>query len=143
MIDKIKNLYTKYHEVVNYIIAGGLTTVINWVVYIIFISMGIQMTICNAIAWVVSVLFAFFANKIFVFESKTDNKISLIKELVLFFGSRILSGFVDIILPEQLCKMGLDMIIFGIEGIVAKIITNIIVIILNYILSKLVVFKKN
>ena len=95
------------------------------------------MVISSGLSWFFSVLFAYITNKLFVFESKTETKKSFIREIVSFFLARILSGI--------LCDVGtfaLMVNVFDINDIFSKIVTQVMVIIVNYVLSKLVIFKK-
>ena len=134
----IKGLYFNYKEVVNYLVFGGLTTIVNFVTYYIFARMiGIDEVVSSALSWFFSVLFAYITNKIFVFDSKTETKTQLIKECVSFFLARILSGI--------LCDVGtfaLMVKVFNINDILSKIVTQVMVVIVNYIFSKFIVFKK-
>lgn len=142
-MNKIKNLLIKYKEIITYVIFGGLTTLVNWVVYTLLVnctSAGI--TISNAIAWVASVIFAFVTNKIWVFESKSFKPTVLIKEFISFIASRVVTGFFEIAGVPLLVKIGMDQTIFGIKGMAAKLIVSVVVIILNYVFSKLIVFRK-
>jgi len=136
MIKKIKDLYLRYREVVNYLIFGGLTTLVNFVVYFIAKWIGIEEWISNALAWIIAVIFAYITNKLFVFESKTTEKKEILKEISSFFACRAFSGILDIglfwLLVEKL----------GFNDVIIKIILQIIVILLNYTFSKLWVFKK-
>lgn len=136
MIKKIKDLYIKYKEVVNYLIFGGLTTLVNFIVYFIAKWIGIEEWVSNSIAWIVAVTFAYITNKIFVFESKTAHKKEVIKELLSFFVCRAFSGILDI----GLFWLLVDRLEFN--DIIVKIILQIVVILLNYIFSNLLVFKK-
>lgn len=135
---KIKELYLKYKEIINYIIFGGLTTVTNFVVYFICTKLfSIDEVISNGIAWFLSVLFAYITNKIFVFESKKNGFKEIIVEMSSFFLARVLSGIC--------CDVGtfaLMVKVFAINDVIAKIVTQIMVIVMNYVLSKLVIFKK-
>ena len=135
---KLKELYLKYKEIINYIIFGGLTTITNFVVYFICTKLfSIDEVISNGIAWFLSVLFAYVTNKIFVFESKTNTSREFVKEMITFYLSRVLSG--------ALCDVGtfaLMVKVLHINDIVSKIVTQVMVVIVNYILSKLVIFKK-
>lgn len=143
-MNKIKNLLIKYKEIITYVIFGGLTTLVNWVVYTLLVnctSAGI--TISNAIAWVASVIFAFVTNKIWVFESKSFKPTVLFKEFTSFIASRVVTGFFEIAGVPLLVKIGIDQTIFGIKGMAAKLIVSVVVIILNYVFSKLIVFRKN
>jgi len=136
MIKKIKDLYFKNKEILNYLIFGGLTTLVNFIVYFISKWIGIEEWISNSIAWIVAVIFAYITNKIFVFESKTTEKKEIFKEITSFFACRVFSGILDIglfwLLVEKL----------KFNDVIIKIILQIVVILLNYIFSKLLVFKK-
>ena len=129
----------KYKEIINYLVFGVLTTLVNFVLYFIFSKIiGIDEIISNGLAWFFSVLFAYITNKIFVFDSKTDTIKSLLIEMGSFFLARVLSGI--------LCDVGTFAVmikVFKINDIIAKIVTQVMVVILNYILSKFVIFKKN
>lgn len=136
MINKILKEYQKYKEIINYIVFGGLTTVVNVIVYFIFSRLfNVNEMISNEIAWILSVLFAYVTNKIFVFESKTKNIKQIIKEIISFFGCRLLSGGIDIGLFALMIKR------LGINDGISKIITQILVIIINYVFSKLIIFR--
>jgi putative flippase GtrA len=102
----------------------------------------LSITVNNAIAWVAGVVFAFVINKLWVFESKSKQAKTVIKEFVSFVVSRALTGVLEIFAPEWLIKLGLNQTIFGIKGMLAKLLVSIIVVILNYVFSKLIVFKK-
>ncbi|MGN0458703.1 MAG: GtrA family protein [Eubacterium sp.] len=143
MINKVKNLITKYRELITYVIAGGLTTLVNWVVYTLlvhFAKTGIGVS--NAVAWVVSVIFAYVINKLWVFESKSTAPKIIFKEFFSFVGSRALTGAMEIFGVPFLVSIGLNQRIFNIEGALSKVIVSVVVIILNYVFSKLIVFKK-
>ncbi len=120
-------------ELVLYVFFGALTFLVNIVTYFIFEDlMGINYLISNILAWFFSVLFAYVTNRIWVFESKSPD---ILKEMSLFFGGRIFSGAVD----TGLMYLFIDVLI--ISDLVSKIVVQVIVIILNYIFSKLIVFK--
>lgn len=135
---KIMELYKKYKEIINYLIFGGLATVVNFVSYLIVARLiGVDEVISSGISWFCSVLFAYITNKLFVFESKLDNKKAVIKEMCSFFLARIVSGI--------LCDVGtfaLMVKVFHINDIFSKIVTQVMVVIVNYIFSKLIIFKK-
>ena len=134
VINIIFNLIKKYREIITYGIFGVLTTLVNIFVYFIFAKVfNLHYLICTIIAWVIAVLFAYFTNRKFVFGSKNNN---IINELISFIGFRVLSGGVEIILMYALVD------IFVFNDLVSKVITNIIIIILNYVFSKLFIFKK-
>lgn len=139
----ITELFQKYREAVVYILFGVATTAVNWIVYTVFVTFfhgGV--TAGNAVAWTVAVIFAFWVNKLFVFQSKVESFSLLIREGLSFLGTRVLSGVIEIFLPALLISYGMDAAVFGIEGSLAKFVTAAFVIVLNYVLSKLFVFKK-
>ncbi len=166
-MEKIKALLIKYKELILYVIFGVLTTLVNWVTYAliepplkdaiqgdgtIFSLFGMNITyttfaifIANFIAWVAGVAFAFVTNKIWVFESKSWKPSVALKELWMFVAARLLTGVIEWVGVPLLTAMGLDqeIVLFGktIEGFIAKIIVSVIVIILNYVFSKLFIFK--
>ena len=137
-MEKIKELYTKYKEIINYLVFGVLSTVVNFVTYYITARfIGIDEVISSGISWFCSVTFAYITNKVFVFESKTNTSREFVKEMITFYLSRVLSG--------ALCDVGtfaLMVKVLHINDIVSKIVTQVMVVIVNYILSKLVIFKK-
>ena len=138
-MEKIKETYIKYKEVINYLIFGGLSTVVNFASYYISARIiGIEEVASSAISWFCAVLFAYITNKLFVFESKTENAKSTLIEMIKFFLARIVSGI--------LCDVGtfaLMVKVFNINDIISKVVTQVMVIIVNYIFSKLIIFKNN
>lgn len=136
-MEKIKELYKKYKEIIMYLIFGGLTTLVNIVAYFILARLlNIETVASTIIALIVSILFAYITNKIFVFESKTNNKKDLLREMISFFACRALSGVMDVAI------MYVTVDLWHFNDIIMKIISNIIVIIVNYVFSKLIIFKK-
>lgn len=120
-------------ELVLYVVFGAFTFFVNIAVYFLFENvLGVNYLISNIIAWFFSVLFAYITNRIWVFESKSPN---ILKEMALFFGGRIFSGVVD----TALMYLFIDVMMIG--DTISKIVVQIIVIVLNYIFSKLIVFK--
>ena len=120
-------------ELVLYVVFGTFTFFVNIIVYFLFENvLGVNYLISNVIAWFFSVLFAYITNRIWVFESKSPD---ILKEMSLFFGGRIFSGVVDTVLMY----LFIDVMMIGDD--ISKIVVQIIVIVLNYIFSKLIVFK--
>ena len=120
-------------ELFLYIVFGILTTLVNIITYLFFTRIfGINYLISNIFAWIVSVLFAYVTNRIWVFESRNAN---IIKEISLFFGGRLFSGIADVGLMYVFIE------ILSVNDFISKIIIQILVIILNYLISKLIVFK--
>lgn len=162
-MEKIKELFIKYKEIILYIIFGVLTTLVNWVTYwiceplissglhgdqVMFSLFGMDITyttfavfLANFIAWVAGVLFAFVTNKIWVFESKSWKPSVALKEFWLFVAARLITGVLEWFGVPLLVAIGLNQPLFGVEGFVAKILVSVIVIILNYVFSKLIIFK--
>ena len=141
-MQRIKDLFIKYKEVIMYLIFGVATTLVNWIVYSLLMKTSvINMTVSNAIAWFMAVVFAYITNKIFVFESKSWNPAEVWKEVVKFFGARIATGVIEIVGLPLLYYIGVKQSIFGVEGFLAKILVSVIVVILNYVFSKIFVFS--
>lgn len=135
LINKGIKLYKDYKMPILYVLFGGLTTLVNVVVYFICYDIsGISNVISTIIAWILSVIFAFITNKIYVFESKSG---SIIYEISTFFACRFGTGVLD------LGIMYLSVDILKWNALLMKIISNVIVIVLNYILSKVIIFNKN
>ena len=151
----MKNFYKKYREIISYLFWGVLTTVVSWGTYSLFevlfstnakialFSFEISVTVftANVLSWICAVLFAFITNKIFVFRSKSWKRKVFWPELWKFVSARLATGIIEIIAVPLLEALGLDQQIFGIEGIIAKIIVSVIIVILNYVFSKLFVFR--
>lgn len=131
---KIIGLYKKYEEIINYLIVGGMTTLVSIVIYALCTKcFNINYMIANIISWVISVLFAYITNRIFVFKSKSEN---IILEIYQFFKYRIFSFLIEIFLMYVFVEL------INIDDMISKVIVQIIVIVLNYVFSKLFVFKK-
>ena len=121
-------------ELFSYIVFGILTTLVNIITYLFFTRIfGINYLISNIFAWILSVLFAYVTNRIWVFESRNTN---IIKEISLFFGGRLFSGIFDVGLMYVFIE------ILSVNDFISKIIIQIIVVVLNYLISKLIVFKE-
>ena len=135
MIKKIMDLYDNYQEMVNYIFFGGLTTLVNIIVFFLLdTGLGWPYLIANAIAIVVSILFAYVTNKIWVFQSKTENFQETFYEFTKFIGFRLLSGLADMTTMWVL----VDLLI--IDSSISKLLTQFIVVVLNYVFSKFFIF---
>lgn len=138
MINKLFSVYKKKKEVFNYLIVGCLTTLVGLVSYYLFVSTlldpdnAFELQIANVLSWILAVLFAYFTNRKFVFESK-NNKLS---EFIKFILSRISTLLVD-----MFC-MFCFVTVLSINDKISKLIVQVIVFILNYIFSKFIVFRK-
>ncbi len=128
-------MYKKYEEIINYLFMGGCTTIVSIGSYTIFASLfHIHYQISNIISWIFAVAFAFITNKLFVFKVKSNDK--LFYEIYQFVKFRILSLIIDMLCMYILVDL------FSINDILAKILVQIIVVVLNYVFSKLFIFKK-
>lgn len=137
LFNKCKDLFNRHRQIISYIFFGGLTTVVNYGVFkLTFNVLGLSTVSSNSLAWVFAVAFAFFTNKFFVFNSKSVEFKRFAKEFVSFVTFRLASGVADTVLMvvfidylhynEDLSKLGI----------------NVIVLVLNFIASKLFIFKK-
>ena len=151
-MNTIKTLITKYRELIVYFIFGVCTTVVNLVTFKLFnLILGDEKyLISNIFAWFFSVVFAYVTNKIFVFQSKSWAFKTLLKEVSSFFSSRVLTFLIEefglFVLVDvlQMKNVNLDAFVTVISGeMIAKIIISVIVVVLNYIFSKLFIFKHN
>lgn len=142
-LKKIANLYREHIEGMRYLICGGLSTVVNIVAYILgsyLIFSGIadehlKVNISEIFAFIAALIFAYWVNKTIVFESKCENIKALVKEIFSFTACRIFTEIISI-------GMMNFAVYANINDILMKIVANIVVIILNFILSKVLIFKK-
>jgi len=136
------DMFTKYREGILYIVYGGFTVLVSWGTYSLFVMMGIDLNISNILSWICGVSFAFVTNKWLVFESRSLERKVLAKEISSFFAFRIITFIISVITFPILLHIGLNQSLFGVDGLVARITTSIIEIILNYVASKFFVFKR-
>lgn len=133
----IIELIKKYKSVISYLFFGVCTTVINIATYYLCYNIsGIANVPSTVIAWVVAVVFAYITNKLFVFDSKSFKADVLVREVASFFGCRLLTGILDVII------MYVAVDVMDMNSTLWKLVSNVLVIILNYVASKLVIFKK-
>ena len=136
----MQKLFKKHRELILYGVFGVLTTIVNYVVALfanfVLLQNHVQASWPSvSIAWVVSVIFAYITNRIWVFRSEETQKTAVLKEITAFFGARLFSGFLEVALMTLFVdKMGYDFDIM-------KLLSNVVVVILNYIFSKLFIFK--
>ncbi len=150
-MSKIKELFTKHKEIILYIIFGVLTTLVNFVAYVLFdLILDKELyLVTNLIAWVIAALFAYIVNKLFVFSVKSFDTRTVLRELLEFFGARAFSFLIEeagmVLFVEVFAfkHISIDLSFFTITGdLIAKVILAVIVIILNYFFSKFIIFKK-
>ena len=136
-LKKFSDWYLKHQEGMRYLVFGALATIVNILTYdICFYLINIPNDISNIIAWIIAAIFAYFTNKLCVFNSKANTKKALLIEAISFFSFRLLSFAFD----QSIMIFTVDHL--GLHAGLMKVIANIIVIILNFIFSKLFIFKK-
>ena len=137
LFDIAMKYYRKYREVIVYLITGGITTVINFAVFFVLTNLlNVHYITSNIIAWAAAVIAAFLMNKLIVFDDGDMSGVTIIKQLASFVSFRIVSGVMETGLLYVFVEyMKLN------ENIV-KIVVAVLVVILNYIFSKLIIFKK-
>ena len=147
----IKKLFNKYKELINYVFFGVLATIVSIGSFKIFdVILGEHLyMISNVISWIITVIFAYFTNKLWVFQSKSWKPNVVVRELIGFFGARLFSlGVEELGLWLMIDKMnigtiGFEILDFDVNGnLIAKVIMQVVIVILNYIFSKLIIFKK-
>ena len=131
------SIYHKYEEVLSYLIFGFLAFVVNYVVYAVGIkAFSLNYQVSNMIAWVVAVIFAYWTNRTFVFKSKTEEITSILKEFASFVSARLATLVLEIVI------LWLFVDVLNINDMFAKLVGQFVVIVTNYFLSKLWIFKK-
>lgn len=136
-MEKIRMLIRKYYDILAYLFFGVLTTAINYIVYLpCYNLLHYSAAVSNVIAWVVAVAFAYLTNKPFVFKSHDWSAKTVVPELTKFVTCRIGSG----VMETSIIFLTVDLLHWN--GNVMKLITSVLVVIVNYAASKLVVFRK-
>ena len=138
MLERISYYIKKYESVILYLIFGVLTTLVNFAAYhICYTKLQFPNLVSNTIAWILSVLFAFITNKIWVFKSKSFQTELVLRELITFVVSRLSTWLLETVIMI----VGVDIL----KGywLIAKVIASVLVVILNYVFSKLFIFRKN
>ncbi|MCC0784421.1 GtrA family protein [Clostridioides sp. ES-S-0108-01] len=126
----------RYKEIILYLFFGVLTTLVNMITYLFFTRIvDLDFLIANFLAWLFSILFAYLTNKFFVFNSKKTDFIFFIKEFTSFVSCRLISGITEMLIMYIMINFLL------INDFIVKILTNIIVVILNFLFSKAIIFK--
>ena len=134
-LDKKKRLLTKYKQFIMYAVFGVLTTAVNFTsYYLCYNSIGIENIPATIIAWILAVIFAFLTNKLWVFDSKSFDKATITHEVLTFFWVRLITGVFDVVI------MGMAVDVMEWDSTIWKLLSNVIVIVINYIMSRLIVF---
>ena len=148
MIKKIKQFVTEHRQGVLYLVFGGLTTLVSILSFALFNALlgDDRYLLSNLLSWVLAVVFAFFTNKHLVFASRSNDKKTLLTEGGKFLGARLLSlGLEELILWIMLDLLAMEnlVILTIITGeLIAKVVATIIVVAVNYAISKFFIFKK-
>ena len=142
---KIWNLYKKYEEIVNYLVVGGLTTIVAIGSKLLLLATildqtnGLELQIAEVISWFLAVTFAYVTNRIFVFKSKTSGS-KCAREIFNFFKGRIVTQLIQMfIMWFFVTLLKLDS---NVWVLVFTLVCQVIQIVLNYVICKLLVFKK-
>ena len=140
---KIIELYKKYEEIINYLIIGVLTTIVNLAVKyallftVLNASDATQLQVAVVISWIVACLFAYITNRKIVFKSKSKK---ILKEFTAFISARLFTLVLEMLIMfifVTLLKLNSNLWV-----VIWSIVAQVVVIVVNYILSKLVIFKK-
>ncbi len=145
-----KHQHTMVLEIVRYLFWGVMTTAVSWLSYAVFAWLGslvffgqetLTVFVANCLSWVLAVLFAFVTNKHWVFHSRSWKAEIVLPELGKFVAARVATGIIEIVAVPVLVWVGLNQTVFGIQGMVAKAVVSIVVVLLNYVFSKRFIFK--
>lgn len=135
-MERVRELFIKYQELLSYLFFGVLTTVVNYVSYLLLAPFFGTTTIPTAIAWVLSVAFAYLTNRRWVFRSQAKGAAAILREAGSLVGARLISGVIDVgimwVFADRL----------GFNDKLVKLASNVFVVIFNYIASKLIIFRK-
>ena len=136
-LKKLADWYREHRERMRYLVFGLLTTLLNLLIFTICVRIiKIPVLISTIISWIIAVLFAYVTNKLYVFDSKVIQKKELAIEIISFFNARIITLVIETVF------LWVTVIKLGWNEIIMKIIANIIVIVLNFVFSKIYIFKK-
>lgn len=136
-MEKIVRLFKKHRDIVLYAVFGAATTVVNYATYYtLYNALGVANVPSTIVAWALSVVFAYITNKLWVFGSRSFSFQTLKREIPAFVAARVLSGLMD----TGIMALTVDRL--GMNGNIWKLISNVLVVILNYIASKMIIFRK-
>ena len=134
---KLIELVRKYYDILAYLFFGVLTTVVNYLIYLPCYNMlHLSASVSNVIAWIFAVVFAYLTNKPFVFRSHDWSAKTVIPEFGKFVGGRVASGLME----SAIIFLTVDLLHW--DGNIMKLVTSVLVVILNYITSKFIAFRK-
>lgn len=133
---KCLNLYHKYEEVINYLITGFIGVVVSVLSFYICRKIKLSILFSNIISWIIAVILMYILNKLFVFKTKTENNKQLMQEFFSFIFARIITLIIETII------IYVGVILITKNDTIVKVFAQIVIIILNYIFSKIFIFKK-
>lgn len=134
---RLKIFYQKYEESLLYLVFGGLTTLVDFLIYVLMTDgFHVNYLMSNVLAFIGAVVFAFVTNKIYVFKSHSFEPSRLLYEMTTFIGARLLSLVVNMVILYVFVEW------VGIDDLIVKIAASVLVVIMNYAISKWLVFKK-
>lgn len=129
--------YKKYKEMLLYLFFGGLSFIVSIATYALFnVGMNINELIANVLSWIITVMFAFLTNRVWVFQSPTNGVAEFVKQMLVFYSGRVIT----LVVEEVILLVFITWL--GFNSMLIKVIAQVIVILLNYVISKLVVFRK-
>lgn len=129
--------YKKYKEMLLYLFFGGLSFIVSIATYALFnVGMNINELIANVLSWIITVMFAFLTNRVWVFQSPTNGVAEFVKQMFVFYSGRVIT----LVVEEVILLVFITWL--GFNSMLVKVVAQVIVILLNYVISKLVVFRK-
>lgn len=143
LLDRLRDLFQQYREIISYVFFGGLTTLVNWISYFVLVNLLGGGGNTAAVLWatilaqILSILFAYITNRKWVFKSRAYGFRSVAVEMVKFFSCRSASIFLDM----GIMYVGVSLL--NINDMMMKLFSNFIIIVVNYLLSKIFVFRGN
>ena len=137
-MEKLKQLWKRHKALILYVFFGGCTTLINIISYFACRElMHLPVVPADVLAWLVSVIFAYVTNKLFVFESKSWRLMLVLKEGAAFLAARVFSLGLDV------AMLYVTVTVLGWWELPMKVLANVVVIVINYIFSKWIIFRKD
>lgn len=136
VLNMFNPFYKKNKEILLYLFFGGLSFIVSVATYALFnVPMKMDALIANVLSWIITVMFAFLTNRVWVFASPTDNIKDFMKQMLSFYSGRIIT----LVIEETILLVFINMLGFG--SLLVKIVAQVVVILLNYVISKLFIFK--
>ena len=137
ILNMLEPFYKKNKEILLYLFFGGLAFIVSIATYAFFnVICGLNELVANVISWIITVTFAFLTNRIWVFDSPVDTVKDFFSQLVNFFGGRI----VRLVIEEAILLIFITWL--DMNSMLIKVIAQVVVIVLNYVISKLWIFRK-